>query len=66
MFTKILFRSLAVTLFTLTLSAATARAVTIETVPVGDLGNGRWDWAGLVLYPTRAAFLEVCGLHSVM
>jgi uncharacterized protein (DUF1330 family) len=31
----------------------------IEGAAVGDLGNDRWDWAVLALYPSRAAFLEM-------
>ena len=31
----------------------------VEGVSVGDLGDGRWDWVVLVLYPSRAAFLEM-------
>ena len=31
----------------------------VEGVSVGDLGDGRWDWVVLVLYPSRASFLEM-------
>lgn len=31
----------------------------VEGVSVGDLGDGRWDWVVLALYPSRAAFLEM-------
>lgn len=31
----------------------------VEGVSVGDLRGGRWDWVVLVLYPSRAAFLEM-------
>ncbi|HLI66751.1 MAG TPA: DUF1330 domain-containing protein [Caulobacteraceae bacterium] len=31
----------------------------VEGVSVGDLGDGRWDWVVLVLYPSRAAFLKM-------
>ena len=34
-------------------------AGTVEGVSVGDLGDGRWDWVVLVLYPSRASFLEM-------
>lgn len=31
----------------------------VEGVALGDLGEGRWDWVVLVLYPSRAAFLNM-------
>jgi uncharacterized protein (DUF1330 family) len=31
----------------------------VEGAALGDLGECRWDWAVLVLYPSRAAFLEM-------
>jgi len=31
----------------------------VEGTALGDLGDGRWDWVVLVLYPSRAAFLEM-------
>jgi uncharacterized protein (DUF1330 family) len=31
----------------------------MEGAAFGDLGEGRWDWVVLVLYPSRAAFLEM-------
>lgn len=31
----------------------------VEGVAVGDLEGGRWDWVVVVLYPSRAAFLEM-------
>lgn len=31
----------------------------VEGAAVGDLGDGRWDWVVVVLYPSRAAFLAM-------
>ena len=31
----------------------------VEGAAVGDLGDGRWDWVVVVLYPSRAAFLSM-------
>ena len=31
----------------------------VEGASLGDLGDGRWDWVVLALYPSRAAFLEM-------
>jgi uncharacterized protein (DUF1330 family) len=31
----------------------------VEGAALGDLGTARWDWAVLVSYPSRAAFLEM-------
>ena len=31
----------------------------VEGLAVGDLGDGRWDWVVVVLYPSRAAFLSM-------
>ena len=31
----------------------------VEGAAVGNLGDGRWDWVVIVLYPSRAAFLEM-------
>ncbi len=31
----------------------------VEGTALGDLGEGRWDWVVLALYPSRAAFLEM-------
>jgi uncharacterized protein (DUF1330 family) len=31
----------------------------VEGTAFGDLGDGRWDWVVLVLYPSRTAFLEM-------
>jgi len=39
-------------------------AAKIEGVALGDIGEGRWDWAVLVHYPSRAAFLEMMTSES--
>jgi hypothetical protein len=31
----------------------------VEGAALGDLGDGRWDWAALGLYPSRGAFLSM-------
>ena len=31
----------------------------VEGAALGDLGDGRWDWVVVVLYPSRAAFLAM-------
>ena len=31
----------------------------VEGAAVGDLGDGRWDWVVVVLYPSRADFLSM-------
>ena len=31
----------------------------VEGAAVGDLGDARWDWVVMVLYPSRAAFLSM-------
>ena len=31
----------------------------VEGAAVGDLGEQRWDWVVVVLYPSRAAFLSM-------
>ena len=31
----------------------------VEGAAVGDLGDGRWDWVVVVLYPSRAGFLSM-------
>ena len=36
----------------------------VEGAALGDLGDGRWDWAVLVSYPSRAAFLSMMTSHA--
>jgi uncharacterized protein (DUF1330 family) len=31
----------------------------VEGAALGDLGESRWDWVVVVLYPSRAAFLSM-------